>query len=101
MEKFKLAIPEWIIKRWCIISYLIINWRIKELVEKIQVEPGMEFYKVASKYLSDYVYNDTMPPDEIAPTILNLAEDFMAGKPVNFRVGDYIAIQNYIRQGKK
>lgn len=101
MEEIRLTIPEWITKRWCVACYLVINWRIRDLVERIKVEPGTEFYQVAAKYLYDYAYNDMMPPEEIAPTIMNLAEDFLAGKPVNFRAGDYIAMQNYIRQGKK
>lgn len=101
MQKARVLIPEWITKRWCVACYLIINWRIKDLVERIQVEPDANFYKVAAKHLYEYAYNDTMPPEEIAPTIMNLAEDLLSGKPVNFRAGDYIALQNYVRQGKK
>ncbi len=97
---FKVVIPEWITKRWCVCCYLVINWRIKDLVEKLQVEPTKEFYKVAAQYLVDYALNDKMPPDDIAPTIMNLAEDFLAGRPVNFRAGDYIALQNHIRRTK-
>jgi hypothetical protein len=66
----------------------------------VQIRPGKEFYKVAAQYLYDYAVNDKMPPEEIAPTIMNLAEDFMSGNPVKFRAGDYIALQNYIRKLK-
>lgn len=104
MEKImieKIRIPEWIMRRWCVACYLVINWRIKDLVERIKVEPGKEFYQVTAQYLYDYAYNDKMPPDDIAPTIMNLAEDFLAGKPVSFRAGDYIAVQNHIRKIKQ
>ena len=93
----RITIPEWVTKTWCVACYLIINWRIKDLVERIQFEPGEKFYRVAAEYLYEYAYNDKMPPEDIAPTIMNLAEDFLAGRPVNFRAGDYIALQNHIR----
>ena len=99
MEKagFKLALPEWVAKTWCVACYLIINWKISELVERIQFEPGEKFYRIAADYLYEYAYNNKMPPEDIAPTIMNLAEDFLAGNPVKFRAGDYIAMQTHIR----
>jgi hypothetical protein len=100
MERMRLKIPEWIVKRWCIVCYLIINWKVKDLVEQIQVEPGNNFYRVAAEHLYEYAHNNKMPPEEIAPAILNIAEDYLAGNPVQFRAGDYIAIQNYSRQMK-
>jgi len=39
-----------------------------------------------------------MPPPEIATAILNMADDFMAGRQVAMRSGDYLAIQNFIRK---
>ena len=96
-RKMNLRIPEWVVKRWCIVCYLIINWRIQDLVERVQVEPGEGFYKVVAEHLYNYVYNDVMPPEEIAPAILNAAEDMISGNPVQFRAGDYIMIQNFVR----
>lgn len=98
--KFRVSIPEWVVERWCLVCYLIINWRIADLVKQVQVKPGKEFYEVTAKYLYEYAVNDKMPPDEIAPTIMNLAEDFMSGNSVKFRPGDYIVIQNYLRKRK-
>lgn len=97
-RKLDLRLPEWIVKRWCIVCYLIINWRIKDLVEQIQFEPGEGFHKVVAEHLYEYVYNDVMPPDAIAPAIMNVAEDFISGNPVQFRAGDYIMVQNYVRE---
>ena len=102
MERpFRLAIPEVIVKRWCVACYLIINWRIKDLVERVQVEPSRDFYRVTGEFLYEYAHNDKMPPAEIAPAIMNLAEDYLAGRPVQFRPGDYIMIQNYVRKNKE
>jgi hypothetical protein len=41
-----------------------------------------------------------MPPEAIAPAILNMADDVMAGRQVSLRAGDYIAIQNFARSSK-
>ena len=84
-------------KGWCVVCYLIINWRIDELVEKARWEIPTESYKELATHLYNYVYEDVMPPNEIASTILNVADDFVRGEPVRLRAGDYIALQNYMR----
>ncbi len=99
-KKYVITIPDWIVKRWCICCYLIINWRIEDLVERLHVEPSSKFYQVLAKHLMDYVHNDIMPPEELESTILNMGEDFMAGRPVQLRAGDYIAVQKYMRKLK-
>ncbi len=101
LRKAEFLIPEWIVKHWCIACYLVINWRIKDLIEKIKFEPDEDFYKIVANYVYDYVRNDKMPPEDIAPTIMNLGEDFIAGRKVQFRAGDYIAVQNHLRNLKK
>lgn len=94
------VIKEAIEKRWCLACYLIINWRIRDLVERAQWEVPKEFYSEVAQHLYAYVYEDKMPPEQIAQTIMNVAEDFISGKPVQFRAGDYIAVQNYVRSRK-
>lgn len=94
------VIPNWILERWIIVAYLIINWRMKDLAKRIQIKPDIEFFKVVSEHLTAYVKNDIMPPEDIAPAIMNLADDHMAGRKMNLRAGDYIAIQNHLRKGR-
>jgi hypothetical protein len=84
-------------ERWCVVCYLIINWRIDELRERIQFEIPPRTYKMLAEHLYRYVYEDVMPPEEIASTILNIADDFIKGEPVKLRAGDYIALQGYMR----
>ena len=84
-------------ERWCIVCYLIINWRILELVEKARWEIPTETYEVLATHLYNYVYNDEMPPKEIATTIMNVADDFVRGEQVKLGAGDYIALQDYAR----
>jgi hypothetical protein len=87
-------------KGWCLVCYLIINWRIEELMERARWRIPTETYKELATHLYNYVYEDVMPPDAIAPTILNVADDFVRGDPVRLRAGDYIALQNYMRAGR-
>jgi hypothetical protein len=98
-------IPRWISieqikKDWCVVCYLIINWRIGELVEQFEIEPTEEFHKLTAELVYDYAVEGKMPPKEIATTIMNLGDDFMAGNQVKLRAGDYIAIQGYLRNSR-
>ncbi len=93
----KLSFEEMMHKRWCLACYLVINWKIKDLVEQVQVTIPAQTYSEIANHLYAYVNENKMPPAAIAPTILNLAEDYIAGKPVEIKAGDYIAIQNYMR----
>jgi hypothetical protein len=97
-DELLFEIPEHIIiPRWILVAYLIINWRMKDIAEQIKVKPGREFYATVTKHLGAYIVKDVMPPKDIAGAILNMADDFMANRPMNLRAGDYIDIQNHIR----
>jgi hypothetical protein len=89
-----------IIPRWILVAYLIINWRMKDLEERINIKPSREFYSTVTKHLGAYIVKDVMPPEEIAGAILNMADDYMANRPMNLRAGDYIQIQNFMRQNR-
>lgn len=98
LERFDVQlIPDWILERWILVAYLIINWRAKDLAERIQVAPDKKFFSVVAKYMRSYLKDGVVPPDDIAPAILNIADDYMAGNSLNLRAGDYIAIQNHVR----
>jgi hypothetical protein len=100
MERLAFVVPDWVIPRWVKVAYLIINWRVKDLADRIQLSPEARFYDVMAKHLRAYVQDGVMPPADIAPAILNLADDYMNGREMNLRAGDYIAIQNHLRAGK-
>jgi hypothetical protein len=70
----------------------------EDLGKVIQAKPEERFYKVVADHVQAYVEEGVMPPEEIATAILNVADDYMAGRPMNLRAGDYIAIQNYVRR---
>ena len=86
---------------WCLASYLIINWDIPEIRELAQLELSESFTKAMAQYVYEYVYENKMPPDAIAQTVLNVSEDMIAGRTVQLRAGDYIAVQQFLRADKR
>lgn len=98
--KKRFVVPEWIWDRWIWVAYLIINPDLKGLADKIKISPSKEFYATINKHIRAYVDGGVMPPDDIAPAILNLADDYLAGRQMNLRAGDYIVIQNHLRKSR-
>jgi hypothetical protein len=90
-------LSELIHKKWCGVSYLIINFRIKDLVEQTKVLVPEEASKILSTHLHAYINEGKMPPPSIATAVLNAAEDLSAKRPINLRAGDYIALQGFAR----
>ena len=90
--------PKIILPRWILVAYLLVNWRMKDLAENLKFHPSKEFYDTVAHHLGAYLVKDTMPPEEIAVPILNMADDYLANRPMNLKAGDYLAIQNFMRQ---
>jgi len=95
----RIVLNDFIWKRKWEVMYLIVNdkMRIDENVNA-HIEKFMD--GVAMKHVRAYMDDGTMPPEAIAPAILNMADDVMAGRQVCLRAGDYIAIQNFARSSK-
>jgi hypothetical protein len=91
---------DWILRRKIWVYYLIVNWRITEMNDLVKVAPTDAFYTTVSKHLNAYLEGGTMPPADIAPAILNLADDHLAGRELTMRAGDYLAIRNHMRANK-
>ena len=80
--------------------YLIVIDKLR-IDENVLTTVGRNFEELTYKYVHAYLEEGKMPPDEIAPAILNMADDFMAGRQVAVRAGDYIALQNFMRRETK
>jgi len=98
--RYRIRVPEWIIPHWWKVAYKIPPEVSREFGELLQIRPDERFNKVVSGYVRAVIEKGEMPPEDIAPAILNLANDFMDGREMIIRTGDYIAIQNHLRKAK-
>jgi hypothetical protein len=94
----KVVLSEFIWRRKWWVMYLIV---VDDLFRQVEIDPGRAFEEVTFKYVKSYIDEGKMPPPEIAGAILNMADDYLAGRQVAVRAGDYIAIQNFLRSGDK
>jgi hypothetical protein len=74
---------------------------VSEWSKVIDIQPDEKFFAIVNQYAKAYVEKGEQPPDMIASAIVNFADDFVSKRDVTIRTGDYIAIQNFIRQGMK
>jgi hypothetical protein len=75
------------------------DWHSRVIGEDIIVsDPGEEFVRVTEKFVNAYIFEKKAPPDEIAPAIMNIADDHLSGRGMIIRSGDYISLQNYVRK---
>ncbi len=101
MFNLRFSIVDWAVPWWWKVAYLIVNDGIQDIVAKLKNPIDEKFNQFVTKQLQAYINDNKMPPAEIAPAIMNLADDFAAGREMTIRAGDYIAIQGYMRKGKK
>ena len=97
MTPLNVVLADWIWRRKIWLFYLLVA---DEIFEKNQIDVNVtpEFEKVTFGYAKAYIEKGTMPPADIAPAILNMADDYMAGRQVAIRAGDYITIHNHMRK---
>lgn len=101
MENLRVAIPVWTIKRRIEVDYVMVDDLLgKEFNELVQQAPTEDFYELITRHMNAYLQERKMPPTEIATVILNLVDDHAAGRKLTIRAGDYISLQNYLRNKK-
>ncbi|MGC2109031.1 MAG: hypothetical protein WA655_05900 [Candidatus Korobacteraceae bacterium] len=98
MQPINVVLADWIWRRKIWLFYLIVADNIFEKNE-ISLNITPEFENITFGYAKAYIEKGEMPPADIAPAILNMADDYMSGRQVAIRTGDYIAIQTHIRKG--
>jgi hypothetical protein len=94
------VLSDYVWKRKWWVYYLIV---VDDFLDKNNIATTLpaEFENLTFQYAQDYIRNGKMPPADIAPAILNMADDYMAGRQVSIRAGDYIAIHNHMRNLKR
>jgi hypothetical protein len=94
LGKYFVRIPRWMFPPWWVVAYKIIP---EVLYEKfgdlLEAKPDARFEEVVSGYLHGLVEKGQMPPQDVAPAIYNLANDFLNNRQMIIRTGDYITIQ--------
>lgn len=92
---------ESILDRRIWVYYLVILDKIApQFGDVLEARPDERFYETFSKHVEAYVKEGEAPPKAIEGAVLNAADDYLAGRDITLRAGDYIAVQNYIRGAK-
>ena len=90
---------ESILDRRVWVYYLIILDKVAEhLGDQIEVQPDARFFKVLTQHVEAYLETGKTPPRAIAPVVMNIADDYMAGRDIVLRAKDYITLQNFARK---
>jgi hypothetical protein len=80
------------------VYYLIIIDRLAHQFDAVvRSQPDAEFSDMFCSHLNAYLKEGKMPPELIAGAVLNAADDYLAGRDITLRAGDYIALQNFFR----
>jgi len=97
----RVAIPKIIIDRSDWVKYLIVlEWQRRLVDEKAFAAVTSEkFNAFLNQHVSAYILQKKVPPAEIAPAIMNIADDLLSGRDPTLRTGDYIQLQKYMREG--
>ena len=97
----KFSLVEWIKRKKQEVMYLVIgpgDLFNKSVWDWANIPMDKSFQKKVYQMVTAYVEKGEMPPEQIAPTILNLADDLVAGRDMVIRAGDYIALRHYMRK---
>lgn len=62
---------------------------------------GKQFEEVVETHVNAYLIDKKEPPSEIAAAIMNIGDDILDGREPVLRAGDYISIQNFIKNNGK
>ncbi|MBP2134184.1 hypothetical protein J2128_002150 [Methanomicrobium sp. W14] len=101
ITQYVIKVPEAVIDRRDWVRYLaLVNWHFKEVGDSIIATPSKDFNAFVEKTLNEYLSEKKMPDPEIAPVVMNLADDHFAGRELFLRAGDYYILQNHFRKVK-
>lgn len=93
---------ESILDRRIWVYYLIVVDRLADRFrEVLEIRPDARFFETLNEHVKAYLEDGKMPPDAIASAVMNVADDVMAGRDVQLKAGDYIAVQNFMRGARK
>jgi hypothetical protein len=80
---------------------VVIDWPNERLGDIVKVSPTSEFNKYIAQMLNTYINKNQIPDMEVAPAIMNMADDYLTGNDIVLKAGDYYALQTHFRNMKK
>jgi len=102
IKKLHIAVPTWVLHRKIEVMYLVIGPEgLDKFKDVIHIGITEQMMEVVNKHVTAYVRNGELPPANIASSILNIADDMLAGRAPTIRTGDYIALQQHVSAGGK
>lgn len=97
----KVQISKAIIDRKDWIKYLVIpDWHARQLGNIIERIPSAAFSKFVETHVQAYLQGKA-PPAAIQSAVMNIADDYVTGKGIAVKAGDYVALQNQFRRRRK
>ena len=103
LDVLRLGFTGGLISRWRRAAGLVAGsdrWLPRNSVELVRIRPDKRFDRFVRQQVAAYVERGELPTADVAPGILDLAAGLMAGQEPTLRAGDYIAIQNHLRQAQ-
>jgi hypothetical protein len=91
-------LAKWMVPWWWKVAYKIPAPISKIEREWLEIQPDEKFQEIVSGHVVALLEKGIAPPEEIATTIYNMANDFVNGQEMIIRTGDYIALQKHIRK---
>ena len=77
------------------VMYLVlIEKMIENFADLVRVKPTENFFEMVREHVIDHASGGRMPPEQIAPAILNIADDLMSGRDVILRAGLVVSVIN-------
>ena len=99
IAKIKWFELESILDRRIWVYYLIILDRLKDrFKDVIEARPDARFFEELNRHVEAFVNDGKAPPEAIASAVMNVADDVLAGREVQLKAGDYIALQGYFKK---
>ncbi len=103
-QALRLGVHSGLIFRWRKAADLLAGpsgWLRRGSAALIPIRPDERFDRFVKQQVAAYVEWGRLPAGDVAPGILRLADDVMAGREPTLQAGDYIAIQNHLRQERR
>jgi len=99
-DVMKIRFAKSVIDRKDWVKYLVlVNWHAEKLGDVIERAPDAAFSKFLESQVQAYLGGKKVAA-AIEPAVMNIADDYLAGREVTVRAGDYVSLQTQFRAEK-